>query len=339
MHKRRYCNDCKKTFSFSTSTKWKRFRHSIRTIFCAVKSYIAGFSPLRTVATTLGVSPATVYSWLFLIASKCKDTIQVAQELKPQWSGYLSIDGKSIFIFGVEYVLLLACDIKTQDIVHAKLVEFEDRVCFTQFLIELKDKIRYPLKAITLDIRRGLISAIRDILPEVPIQACVIHLSRQLDQRLPKGKKKSKFRTKNKILKDLIRKILFANDFEDAELNFWYLHSEEYKFQTKQQRSVIKMIKRNFWLIVTHLIHPGITRDNNTIENIIKQLNRKLKLIGGFRNKESAWAIIKLLILCYRFKAFTNSHDTFFNGKSPLELANCNVKDLDWLHYSQQQLT
>lgn len=178
-------------------------------------------------------------------------------------------------------MLLLACDVGTQDIVHVKLVEFETYNCFIQFLVETRDIIKYPIKAVTVDIRRGLLSALEEIFPNVPIQACVVHLSRQLDMRLPKGKKKSKFRRPNKILKDLIRKILFANDFEEAELNFWYLHNEEYKFPTKAQQSVIKMIKRNFWLIVAHFFCDGLPRDNNIIENIIKQLNRKLKLMGG----------------------------------------------------------
>jgi len=251
----------------------------------------------------------------------------------------LSIDGKSVFICGIEYVLLLACDIKTQDIVHVKLVESENYKCFVQFLIEIRDIVQYPLKAVTIDLRRGLLTAIREIFPDIPVQACVIHLSRQLDLRLPKGKKKSKFRKQNKILKELIRKILFANDFEEAELNFWYLICEKHKFQTKHQKSVVKMIERNFWLIVTHFIYPNVIRDNNIIENIIKQLNRKLKLIGGFHSKESAWAIIKLLVMCYRFKAFTNSKNPDLNGKSPLELAHCNIKHWDWLTYSQQQLT
>lgn len=251
----------------------------------------------------------------------------------------MSIDGKSIFIFGIEHVLLLACDVKTQDIIHAKLAKFENRDYFIQFLIELRDKIKYPLKAVTIDLRRGLLSAINEIFPGIPVQACVVHLSRQLDMRLPKGKKKSKFRKQNRILKELIRKILFARDFEEAKLNFKYLVSKEYKFQTKAQRSVIKMMKRNFQLIVAHFLCAGLLRDNNIMENIIKQLNRKLKLIGGFHNKESAWAIIKLLVMCYRFKAFTDSKERNFNGKSPLELAGCHVKNLDWLIYSQQQLT
>lgn len=236
-------------------------------------------------------------------------------------------------------MLLLACDVKTQDIIHTKLVKFENRDYFIQFLIELRDKIKYPLKAVTIDLRRGLLSAINEIFPGIPVQACVVHLSRQLDMRLPKGKKKSKFRKQNRILKDFIRKILFARDFEEAKLNFKYLVSEEYKFQTKAQRSVIKMIKRNFQLIVAHFLCDGLLRDNNIMENIIKQLNRKLKLIGGFHNKESAWAIIKLLVMCYRFKAFTDSKERISNGKSPLELAGGQVKNSDWLIYSQQQLT
>ena len=200
--------------------------------------------------------------------------------------------------------MLLACDIKTQDIVHIKLVLQENYWCFKQFLNELKYHIGYPLKAITIDLRRGLLKALKETFSEVPIQICIIHLSRQLDQRLPKGKKKSIFRKQNQELRKLLKSILFSETFEEAKMKFDILKIKEQEYQTKAQQSVIKMIKRNFSLFTTHFSCLGLPPDNNIIENIIKQLNRKLKLIGGFRNRESAWAIIKLLIMHYRFKSF-----------------------------------
>ncbi|MDI6782559.1 MAG: transposase [bacterium] len=282
----------------------------------AIKTYIVGLSSLRIIAQELGVTPATIYTWLFQLGSHGKDPLHIAQELKPRWYGYLAIDGKSIFILGIEHVLLLACDVKSQDIVHAQLTLGENHQSFLQFLTAIKEQIHYPLIAVTIDLRRGLQSAVQLTFPKAPVQACVVHRSRQLDMRLPKGKKRSKFRRQNQILKALIRKVLFANDFEEAEWHFWYLLGEEPKFQKKAPRSVITMIKRNFWLTVTHFFVPELSRDNNGIENIIKQLHRKLKLSGGFHNPDSAWAMIKLLILGYRFKAFTDSKTPGFNGKN-----------------------
>ena len=227
------------------------------------------------------------------------------------------------------------------DIVHARLVSYEDYKYFKQFLDELKYQIRYPLQAITIDIRRGLIKALKETFPKVPVQVCVIHLSRQLDQRLPKGKKRSRFKMQNKELRESLRNILFAQNPREAETEFNILKAKEQGYQTKAQRSVIRMIKRNFPLFTTHFSCPGLPRDNNIIENIIKQLNRKLKLIGGFRTSESAWAIIKLLIMNYRFKSFTDCKlsNRHFNGKSPLEISGVNISDTDWLTYSQAQLT
>lgn len=237
--------------------------------------------------------------------------------------------------------MLLACDIKSQDIVHIRLVGVENYTCFKQFLSELKYQIGYPLKAIIIDLRRGLLKALKEIFPKVPIQICVIHLSRQLDQRLPKGKKRSKYKRQNRELRELIKSILFANTIEEAKVKFGVLKSKEQQYQTKAQSSVIKMVKRNFSLFTTHFSCPDLPRDNNIIENIIKQLNRKLKLIGGFRNKESAWAIIKLLTMHYRFKSFTDCSikNNHFNGKSPLEILGVNISDLDWLSCSQAPLT
>jgi len=52
-----------------------------------------------------------------------------------------------------------------------------------------------------------------------------------------------------------------------------------------------------------------------------------------FHSRESAWAMIKLLILYYRFHKFTSPSKKYFyiKGRSPLQLASVNTVGLRWL--------
>lgn len=302
--------------------------------------YIEGLTPFRIVADRLSrvhelkLSPSTVCRWVNLVGKKCKDTIQVAQELKPKWSGILSIDGKTIRASGKKYTLLLAADLKTQDIVHAIVVIKESYQNMKKFVSQLKDEIDYPLRGVVIDLRPGLVRALGETFPKVPIQACVIHLKRQLDQRLPKLKGKRGSRT-NQELRELLCQVLFASSSEEALSAHREILKRSDIFAEKAQKTVIKMVSRHLSLILAHHFHPELSRDNNIIENIIKQLNKKIKLLDGFESIDTADVFIKLLVMKYRFKSFTDSRDKSKNGKSPLELAGATTQNIDWLTYSQ----
>ena len=116
------------------------------------------------------------------------------------------------------------------------------------------------------------------------------------------------------------------------------LNEFERKFMVKYQKSIIKTFKRYSSIIGTHFYHPNIPRDNNIAENIIKQLNRRIKLFAGFQRADTAYAVIKLLVMWYRFKTFTDSRDKTKNGRSPLQLAGVSTKNLDWLKYSRMKM-
>jgi len=223
-------------------------------------------------------------------------------------------------------------DIYTQDIVHFLIVSKESLRNFRLFICQIKEEINYPLQGAVIDLRSGLSTAIREFYPGIPIQACVIHLSRQIDYRLPKSRK-SPFYEENKTLRKILHSILFAEDIKKAYRSLKCLEKVEKDYQTRSQRSVIKMVKWNLPLILAHHFHKALPRDNNIIENVIKQLNRKIKLVEGFKSEESAKNYLKLLIMHYRFKEFNNSSDKSKNGKSPLQLAGVNTKGLDWLLY------
>jgi len=228
--------------------------------------------------------------------------------------------------------VLLAVDQLTQDLVHIDLVDRENEEDCCRFLLTVRDEMNYPIRTLVSDLGKGkvLIELVEKIFPDIPHQTCVVHFSRYVDMTVPKSKK-SPYYTQNQFLRQTIKEILFSDSFHDADEIFLRLFSIQQHFHASYQRRILKSLKKHFRLLTAHFFHPDLPRDNNITENIVKKLNRKLKLIDGFKNKQNAYYFLKLWAAYYRFEPFTSSKHSYRNGKSPLNLAQVQTLNFDWL--------
>lgn len=302
-----------------------------------VKRNIEENVSFRAIARRLGIAASTALNWVNEFGHNCKSIQDVHKELRPSWSGILGIDGKPIKIFGSEKMVLLASDKLTHDLVHLDLVEAESEDDCKSFLLTIRDNIRYPITGIISDFGKGRVwlNLIADLFTDIPHQTCVVHFQRYVNQRIPKSKK-SHYYAQNKFLRQLVADILFTDNFNDSEELFSRLKKIKNPFKVKYQKMIITSLENHYHTLTTHFHNPDLPRDNNFVENTVKQLNRKLKQIDGFKNKDNAKNFLKLWSIFYRFKPFTDSNCEYKNGKSPLQLAGANVTNLDWLKYSQK---
>jgi len=279
----------------------------------------------------------TILNWVNNLGKKAKSPIHIANELQPQWGGILGIDGKPLKISGQERTVLIAVDITTHDPFYFLLAEAEDIENTKTFLLIIKEVFKYPIKAIVSDFGKGkvFIDLIEKIFPGIPHQVCAVHFSRYVDMRLPKSKK-SQFYHENKLLRSLIKQILFSDKFADVDELFQEFLKIEHIFTKKYQKEIIKSLKKNYDLLTTHFLVEGLPRDTNIVENIIKQLNRKLMQTNGFGNESNVYNFLKLWFTCYRFHPFTCSRYPERNGRCPLSIANSKGTPVDWLKYSVQ---
>ena len=101
---------------------------------------------------------------------------------------------------------------------------------------------------------------------------------------------------------------------------------------------VINKIKVNFSDLTRHHFYPGMPRTSNIGEGVISRLDSKINQADGYAGYDTAWATLKMLIMRYRFKKFTDCRkkNIHKNGKSPLELCGVDVSNINWIKFSQR---
>ena len=282
----------------------------------------------------MNIDHATVIRWSHQLGHLCLAPAQANQRLQPNWRGFLGIDGKTIHGAGRPMACLLAVDIPTVDIVHWELTDAEDEVGCRRFLTQVGQQMP-SLRGLVSDLGKGRVwlKLIAQLFPGIPHQACVIHFDRYVLQTLPQSQK-NKHYEENQLLQRLIKDLLYATQFHDAEEIFLRLMRAQELFKADFQRTVLRSLRKHFDLLTAHFHTPDLDRTNNVTENVIKQLDRKLFLLSDFQNPEAAQNFLKLWFMGYRFKRFSGSQYDYRNGLSPLQLAGVDTRQLDWLNFA-----
>ena len=329
---RLYCNDCKRPFTARYKNKYSHysldFKHE------AIKRFIEDKSTYGTISKRLGSSTGAIWNWVNQAGGKCKGPLVISQELKPNWVGILGIDGKPIKVKGKKKTALLAVDVLTCDLVYYDVVSSEDKENCKRFLLIVREVMKYPTKAIVSDFGKGnvFIELINDIFPDVLHQACVAHFDRYLDFKIPKSKK-SPYYEYNRILRNLVHNLLYADNFNDAQEIFIRLMTYKNFFKASYHKTILKSLKKNFHLLTAHFHEELLPRDNNVTENVVGQLGAKLDTIKSFGSDDSPPNFLKLWAAWYRFKPFTDSNYESRKNLSPLQLAGVDTSKLDWLKF------
>lgn len=288
----------------------------------------------REVAREMKVHQSTVVRWANELGKICLSPLETNQRLKPNWHGILGIDGKALHVAGRKMSCLVAADIATIDIVHCEVASAEDEAGCRRFLLHVREQV-HPLRGIVSDLGKGRvwIKLVDEVFPDIPHQAGIVHFDRYVDQTLPKSKKSQHYE-ENQLLRQLIKDLLFATNFNDAEEIFTRLMRTQNYFKADCQRTVLKSLRKHFDLLTAHFHHPELDSTNNVTENLIKQLDRKIFLLSDFESSQAAINFLKLWVIHYRFKPLASSNYEFRNGLSPLQLAGVETGHIDWLNFA-----
>lgn len=332
--KRYYCLNCHRWFSERSGVKnIKRYEPS--PILKEADLYLNAEASYRAVGRQLHVRPCQVFLWINELGKNSESFEEVARELSPEYSGYFLADATTIFIQGKKNQLLLTVDAKTQDIPCAALSKKEDYPIWKTVLQGLKDRISYPAKRVVVDKDPGLLRAIRETFPGMPIRLCIRHLYSYHVYHL-----KYLFQGTKETIEpflDITHRMLYAKNLKHLEYLFQEYNSLRNFFIQKGLETKVLNFESKKNLIWTHFQYSQLPRTNNIIKEIIDKLKHRITDCHGFTYQGTAWNSIKMIIMNYRFHTFSCSRIEGHNGKSPLELADINTTHINWIQFCQRK--
>jgi len=327
-HIRWYCKQCQQTFT--------PYIQQLSTQGTAL--YFDSEASYRGVGRKLGIGPKAAWRKIITLGFNCKSPMEASMELKPNWSGYLLVDGDSLVVGSHRESLLIGVDAESQDIPHAILAENEDGENWVRLLLVIKHPVCYPLKGIISDGDPAVQESIKAVFPGIPYQYCARHFEKELYRYLKYQftQKRGYWREGERFL-DTSKRFLYAPNFEFAQRCFRSIVRDR-GFKEAGLGELIQKIRVNFKDLTRHHFHPGMPRTSNIAEGTISRLDSKINQADGYKNHDTAWATLKMLIMRYRFKVFTDcrNRNKHKNGMSPLEVAGINVSAYNWITFSQK---
>ncbi len=379
------CRQCGRTFS---ERPGRGQRYASDLLAESVKRHLEDRSSFRVIAKRLSelthraFGRMTVHRALTRACQQCKTPVEVAHELKPQWAGYLHLDGKGIKLKSLPayaWTGFLAQD-STGDVVHVALWEgAEQRERIRDFLLVVRDQLHYPIRGVISDLRDDILWAVQQVWPTIPHQGCLTHtlrllddhtdylgLRRQLWRELQRWRRwrddtpilhrqQAWYRIGVQQMRQRIAAIkrthavalrlrrrariwLSSRTAEDAEVRWSRFQHTSTSARSSQERALVHSLRTHRPWLMRYLAHPDLPRTNNRIENLIKQLNRRLKTLEGFGSPQQAHGYLYLWSVYHRFKPYTDcrGRHRHKNGQAPLECAGVDLAGLDWFRFSQK---
>ena len=257
---------------------------------------------------------------------------EITNWLKPARSGYYALDGTWLKYRGRDIVLLILFDVKTLDIVNWRIALREDREAYDQLLVDAYAEISSNIKGFHCDGDPGLLKAINDLFPQIPIQLCVFHKYSRAGQLIPFIRIRNET---DREIKKLTEQVLFAATKQEAILNLEKLQRYAQKHQKHEKlKKLIGVLKRNFDLLLTHFDNPEMSPYNNVLEGFNYIVKRRTRLMKGFKKPVNINKWLKLIMTDWRFHKLKESQFKDRKNKSPLELAGCKLPKIhNWVIY------
>lgn len=257
---------------------------------------------------------------------------EVTSWLQPKRSGFYALDGTWMKLQGAEFVLLILLDVVTLDIVAWQVAEEESEASYTLLMRKAEKEIRSCTKGFYCDGDPGLLKVLRTMFPDVPIQLCVFHKYARAGQVIPFTHIRTEM---DREIKRRVELVLFAKTKHEAmeELASLQQYAKEHQEYDKLKK-IVGLLKRNFDLLLTHFDNPDMSPYNNTLEGFNYLVKRKTRLMKGFKKEDNIYRWLKLILLDWRFHTLSSSQFFARRGKSPLELAGCDLPKIrNWMAY------
>lgn len=117
------------------------------------------------------------------VSERCKNPLEMSQELHPQWEGYLVLDEKMVSVRGQQQWFYFALD-STGDVVNGRAVPELTVTEAAGFIEEIVNVLGYSCRGVITDLDVALTLAVEHVLPGKPHQLCLKHAFSALEKAI-----------------------------------------------------------------------------------------------------------------------------------------------------------
>lgn len=286
------------------------------------------------------------------VTAELPDSIAIAKKFRPLWSGVLVFDGKVIRVYDAVATKmnpqsftederrwrhkkrwLCGIDYGTGDLPHYDLADSENMIDLVLYFKTLQ-AIDYRLVALICDGNPLIPKAAKFVYGnDLIVQRCTRHFLEDLRDLLPVDEERQKERAALVQLIMHIQRVIEAVTLEIAGEHWRLLQAYAQTCPSPIKQTMLAMFKRTKLELTAHLLHPEfvLPHTSNDIENLFRQLMLRLRSLGRFARQRYARDYLKAWALLRRFTPFTDccQKRRDRNGKKPLEIAGCNIANID----------
>ena len=334
---RYFCSSCLVSFSLTP-----KFTYAESLIDELAKQYYDAKPSYRDLERRYEINRNKINNWVQERSEYFKDTIAVAQELNPIWTGHLAADGKVIKYRGQKGCMYIGVD-NCGDIVHVLAGDsHENKTSWNQFFQELKLDIKYNLISLVSDGNPDIMDTCAVHYNAFIYAACHYHFLKRLDRSfgyltvLRNPQKRNQFSVeinlRNKINRLLNRDTLteFIADCKIINAGF-----DEKYYHGEYCDSMLDLLSDNLEYLIPHYLDRNISKTSNLAETTIRQYERRLKTIEGFQSAVGFKNYLNVFTMFLRFKNYTDcrGENRYKNGQNRLQLAGVDTSKIDWFSY------
>lgn len=281
------CQKCRRTF--------RRRRDDVRDR-SAIDGYVKDRSTYRRLAKRWNVGLATAFRRVAKALKKKPSLLERTKHHLKKCDGVLVLDGKVIRIQGKLFTCFVAWDRGFKKPIHFLLKEGgEKELWYWRLLVDL-ERLGYRPKAFVSDGILTLKESLADRYPNLPHQRCTVHIFLAARAKVTGGGKTDE---RTELFIEHLQQILWSKTLEQAKRKFQTL------WQTKRlirgEREALKYL----WPTLPECFvcrdpkfkHLKLPRSSNAIENVIGNIEARLKTMRGVKNLTAAERLVNEVLL------------------------------------------
>jgi transposase-like protein len=343
---RYYCRNphcSQKTFTHLPAGLVPYSRHRLEAHTLALQAYAWSYSTYRRVGQALQVSEMTIYRWVSAWGAQLLPMAALFGLVRS--SGVVGLDEKYVLVPKNDkpagkmrrwMYVYLAVDVYTYDLLHIALYSHNNQDSTHTFLLALRAKGYHPRVVVT-DLRRDYGAVIPQVFARARHHECIFHAEQAIGDYFQEtwGRGYATTHPEAVALQEVVTQIFQARTQRTAQKRYQaLLKRQPQEVQASPPLQWVFDFLEQHWEHLVDAVESNLVpRTNNAVEMVIRRFDQHYQNFGGFESLETARVYLGVFEKLYRFTPFSDDAQPEIRGKSPLELAGYDLKQIPmtWL--------